>query len=198
MEYAELEQLWKTYDSKLNHLERLNKRLMVETLSRKPQKRINWLQYKNYYGLIMAPIILIFALHPQIQAGSLDDAKFVAGIVLLLVLIGYNTWHFITMINKLKKVDLINDSVIKSADRLNDYKSRFIARFKSVYVSMPVTLAGVLLIAWEDLHFGQNLYILIIFLSLFTVIWGNKQLQVFKKRMNKLVHDINELNEYKE
>ena len=57
MEYAELEKLWKTYDSKLNRLERLNKRLIIESLAKKQQKKINWLQFRNYYGLIIVPIV---------------------------------------------------------------------------------------------------------------------------------------------
>jgi len=198
MEYAELEKLWKTYDSKLNRLERLNKRLIIESLAKKQQKKINWLQFRNYYGLIIVPIALIIALHPQIKKGSIDDIKFVTGVMLLLAAIGYNTWHTISLIKTLKKVDLIKDTVIKSASKLNEYKKVVVSRFKTVYISMPITLAAVILIGWKDLQFGQNFYLLTLGLILFIVIKGNQQLQVFKKRMDKMINDINELKEYKE
>ena len=61
-----------------------------------------------------------------------------------------------------------------------------------------VITAAVILIGWKDLQFGQNFYLLTLGLILFIVIKGNQQLQVFKKRMDKMINDINELKEYKE
>lgn len=198
MEYSELEKLWIQYDSKLNHLESLNKKLILETLSKKPQKKINWLQFRNYYGLIIAPAILIVALHPQFKSDSLNDTKFVIGAALLLTIIGYITWHFITLIKKIKKIDLINDTVVQSANNLNKYKLLVISRFKSTFITFPVTMVGVLLIGWEGFNFDRNLYLFIVGIFLFAVLWGKNQLRVFNKKLDKLVNDINELKEYKE
>lgn len=197
MEYEELQTLWKTYDQKLDRLEKLNKKLIIETCSKKSQKRINWLQYRNYYGLIMLPVILIVALHPQFKASNVDT-KFIIGVILLLGLIVHSTWHFITGINQLRKVNLINDNVIESITKINNYKRIVIRDFKSLFITMPVALAGVLLIGWKGFHFDQNLILFIIGLILFTLLWGKRQLKGLTKRIDKLLTDIQELEEYKE
>lgn len=198
MEYSELEKLWIQYDSKLNHLETLNKRLILETLSRKLQKKINWLQFRNYYGPILIPVFLVVALYPQFNPDSMNDPKIVAGSLLLLASLGFSTWYSITLINKIKKVDLINDTVIKSATQINDYKRMEVSRFKLLFITLPVTLAGVILIGWDGFRFDQNFYLFTAGISLFIVWWAHKQLQRLKKRIDKLVKDINELKEYKE
>ncbi len=198
MEYSELEKLWKTYDSKLNRLEKLNKKLILETLSKKPQKKLNWQKYRNYYGLIVGPVVLTVALHPMFKPTSLSDAKFLAGAMLLLLTIAFSTWFSVTAINKLKKVDLINDTVLESATRINEYKEMYVSRSNWIYITFPTTLAGVLLIGWDSLHFDKNLFLFIAALSLISVFLGKTQLQRFKKRMDKLVCDIDELKEYKE
>ena len=197
MEYEELQTLWKTYDQKLDRLEKLNKKLILETYSKKSQRRINWLQYRNYYGLIMMPVVIIVALHPQFKASNVDT-KFIIGAVLLLGLIGYSTWYFITGINQLKKVDLINDTVIESATKINGYKRMVISNYKSIFITMPVALAGVLLIGWKGFHFDQNLILFIIGLFLFTLLWGKRQLRELSKRIDKLLIDIQELKEYQD
>ena len=197
MEYNELEKLWIQYDSKLNHLETLNKKLILETLSKKSYKKINWLRFRNYLWIFMAPVVVIVALHPQLKSNRLDEPKFIIGVILLLLVIGYSIWYFIALINKLKRIDLIKDTVIESATRINEYKQMVVSRFKAAFITMPVTLAGVLLIGWEGFNFAYNLYLLIIGLFLFAVLWGKRQLQVFKRKMDKLVSDIDELKEYK-
>ena len=198
MEYNELEKLWQQYDSKLNHLEKLNKKLIVETLSKKHQKKINWLQYRNYYGIIIGPVVLIFSLYPQFNTDSMNDPKFVTGVALLSLILGYLIWHSITLISKLKKVDLLNSTVIESASRMNEYKKLMLLRAKSVFLTFPVTLAGVVLIGWEGFHFDRNFYLLIVGLTLVTVLLVKSRLQQFKKKIDILVNDINELKEYKE
>ncbi|HBL76200.1 MAG: hypothetical protein A2W90_10090 [Bacteroidetes bacterium GWF2_42_66] len=197
MEYEELQILWKTYDQKLDRLEKLNKKLILETCSKKSQKRINWLQYRNYYGLIMLPVILIVAMHPQFKASNVDT-KFIIGAMLWLGLIVHSTWHFITMISQLRKVDLINDNVIESATKINDYKRMVIRGSKSLFITMPVALAGVLLIGWKGFHFDQNLMLFIIGLILVSFILRKRQLKGLTKRIDKLLTDIQELEEYKE
>ncbi len=198
MEYNDLEKLWLQYDNKLNRLEELNKKIIFETLSKKPQKKISWLQFRNYLWIVMGPLILIVALHPQFKPDSLHDAKFVTGTVFLLFVVAYSTWFFISLINKLKKIDLTNNTVIESAKRINDYKQIVVSRFKATFITMPVTWIGVLLIGWNGLTFDKNLYLLIIGTFLFAFLWGKKQLQEFKRKMDKLGQDIDELKMYKE
>ena len=197
MEYEELQTLWKTYDQKLDRLEKLNKKLILETYSKKSQRRINWLQYRNHYGLIMGPVILIVALHPLFKASNVDT-KFIMGALLLLGFIGYSTWYFITAINHLRKVNLINDNVIESATKINDYKRMVIRGSKSNFITIPVVSAGVLLIGWKGFHFDLNLFLFTIGLFLFTFLWGKRQLNKLKEKIDKLLTEIQELKEYQE
>lgn len=197
MEYEELQNLWKTYDQKLDRLEKLNKKLILETYSKKSQRRINWFQYRNFYSLIMMPVVIIVALHPQFKDSNVDT-EFIIGAVLLLGLIVHSTWHFITGIKQLKKVNLINDNVIESATKINDYKRIVIRGYKSLFITMPVACAGVLLIGWKGFHFDQNLILLIIGITLFAFIFGKQQLKERTKRIDKLLIDIQELKEYQD
>jgi uncharacterized membrane protein len=73
-----------------------------------------------------------------------------------------------------------------------------VSRFKLLFITLPVTLAGVILIGWDGFRFDQNFYLFTAGISLFIVWWAHKQLQRLKKRIDKLVKDINELKEYKE
>jgi len=197
MEYEELQTLWKTYDQKLDRLEKLNKKLVLEAYSKKSQRRINWLQYRNYYGLIMVPVVIIVSLHPQFKASNVDT-KFIIGAMLLLGLIVHSTWHSITGIIQLKKVNLINDNVIESATKINSFKKILIRGYKSLFITMPVGCAGVLLIGWKGFHFDQNLILFIIGLILFTLLWGKRQLRELSKKIDKLLIDIQELKEYQD
>lgn len=197
MEYEELQILWKTYDQKLDRLEKLNRKLVFETCSKKSQRRINWLQYRNYYGLIMLPVVIIVSMHPLFKASNVD-IKFITGAILLLGFVGYSTWYFINGISHLKKVNLINDTVIESITKINDYKTIVIRGYKSLLFTTPVMLAAILLIGWKGFHFDLNFILFNIGLFLFTFLWGKRQLNKLTERIDKLLTDIRELEEYKD
>lgn len=72
MEIEELKTIWQQYDFKLNNLEKLNKKLVLESLSKKPQRKLKWMTYKSIYGAVMGPIILILVFYPHLKIENID------------------------------------------------------------------------------------------------------------------------------
>ena len=91
MEIEELKAIWQQYDSKLDNLERLNKKLIMETLSKKPQKKLNWMKYRSAYSMFIVPFALAVSLSPNFRVDNVD-LKFLIGCMLTLASVVYLTW----------------------------------------------------------------------------------------------------------
>ena len=50
MEYEELKLMWEKYDNKLDYLEKLNKKLIRETLFKRPRRKLNWHRFQSIFG----------------------------------------------------------------------------------------------------------------------------------------------------
>ena len=83
MEIEELKTIWKKYDSKLDNLEKLNKRLILDNLSKKPQKKLNGMKYRSFLSIFLIPVVLILGLHDIFRVENID-LKFIIGCVLTL------------------------------------------------------------------------------------------------------------------
>ena len=197
MEYKELEILWKQYDEKLSHLEKINKKLLKDTLLQKPQKKLNWLEFRSLYGIIAMPIILLVALHPIFKAENIDWI-FILGCILTLIVVLYLCIMTLKSYLIIKKIDLHTDSVMKSLNKIIQLKEIANTLKKSVFIHYPVLCVGIILIGWNSFIFNTNT---ILFLSVFFVItyilniWNGRK---NKERFSKLEKDIAELKEYTE
>jgi len=196
MEYEEFEKLWNKYDEKLNKLTTINKLVLTKTIAQSSQKTIDWFQYRNYYGIILVPLMLIFVLHPYLIPFN-PDINIIAGSLLLLASIGYSIWHFISVINLLKKVDVANDSVIESINKINRYNKSGINRIKAQIITGPMLLAALVLIIWDKLTFNPNFFVAVAALAFASFLFAKRHLNQYKKRINNLLSDIEELKEYK-
>jgi len=197
MEYKELEILWKQYDEKLDNLEKINKRLLKETLLQKPQKKLNWLKFQSLYGVIAMPIILLIALHPTFKAKNMDW-KFILGCILTFIVALYLCIMIFRSYIILKKIDLNTNSVVKSLNEITKLKKISNTLQKSVFIHYPVLGVGVILICWNSFVFSTHT---IIFLSVFFVITYILNIEVRRKdreKFDKLEKDIVELKEYTE
>ena len=197
MEYKELELLWKQYDEKLDNLEKINKKLLKDTLLRKPQKKLNHLKFGNLYGLIAAPIILPVALHSNFTTENVNWT-FILGCLLALGVIVYLC--VISLKNRLifKKIDISTDTTIQSLDKIVTLKNISNNLQKSVWIYYPLAYLGCILISWNSFVFTANtiLFLSILFVVTYYVnIWGAKN---YKERIQKLEKDIVELKEYTE
>ena len=197
MEYKELEMLWKQCDKKLDNLEKINSKLLKETLLNKPQKKLNRLKFSSLYRLIAIPIILLIALHPNFKTEN-TDWKFILGCVLTFIVVLYLCVEQLRYYLIMKKMDLGSDSIIQSLGKVIELKKIANNFQQYVFLYYPTIFLGCILIGWHSFVFSTNT---IIFLSvLFAVtyylnIWGVGK---HKERINKLEKDIIELNEYTE
>lgn len=197
MEYDEIEKLWNKYDEKLNKLTTMNKLVLTKTIAQSSQKKINWFQFQNYYGVILVPIVLLFVFYPYLIPFN-PNPKLVAGTLLLLAFVGYSAWHFIAGIIQLKHLDVVNDSVIKSVNKINRYNTMGINRIKAQLITGPVLLAAILLIGWEGFTFNSNFYLFTVFLLVVSFLLGKRHLNQHKQRIEKLLSYVEELKYYKD
>jgi len=195
MELEELKTMWQKYDRKLDHLEKLNKKLIMKTLSRKPQKKLDWMKYQNIYGIIMTPIVLVVALHSHFKIENVD-AKFIIGCLLVLTVIIYITYYFFKGFMALKGINISHDSIIESARKVNNFKSIFIRRHKFTFISYSFFCVGVLLIAWKGFYFNTEKIITIILFFFAVLYYGYKRGEIYLTRIENLENEILELNEY--
>jgi hypothetical protein len=101
MEYDELKSMWEQYNSKLDNLEKLNKKIILENLSGKPKRKINWYKFQSLYGLLAVPIILAVALYPTYTTAKFDW-KFISGALMILAVVIYVSYYNYKSICRLK------------------------------------------------------------------------------------------------
>jgi hypothetical protein len=195
MEIEELKSIWQQYDSKLDNLERLNKKLIMETLSKKPQKKLNWMKYRSLYALISAPVIIIVALQDYWKVENID-LKFIIGCFLALLVLVYACYVEFKSFMILKDVDLSNDSIIESARKVSAFKSIFVNRQKYVIMTFPILFCGIILIGWKSFRFDTHTILYMSALCVFALFWGIKQYKNRKEKIDQLHKEILDLNEY--
>lgn len=195
MEYRELELLWKRYDEKLDNLEKINEKLLKDTLLTKPQKKLNRLKFSSLYGLIAVPIIILIASHPNFTAENVDW-KFVLGCLSVLGVVLYLCVENLRSYLVLRKIDLSSDTLIQSQKKVVKLKSISDNFRKYVFLYYPILFSGGILMGWNGFVFKLKtiLFLSILFVVTYYVnIWG---IGKYKERINKLEKDIQELKEY--
>ena len=195
MEIEELKTMWQQYDSKLDNLEKLNKKLIMETLSKKPQKKLNWMKYRSLNALISTPIVLLVSMHDCWKIENIDS-KFIIGCFLTLLVLVYACYVEFKSFMILKDVDLSNDSIIESARKVSAVKSIFINRQKYDIMTFPILFCGVILIAWKGVHFNTNAIMFLSALCVFALFWGIKLFKKYIIKIDQLHKEILDLNEY--
>jgi len=197
MEIDELKAMWLQYDSKLNNLEKLNKRLIFETLSKKPQQKINWRKFQSIFGLISVPVILIIALHPNFTQANLDWKFFIGCALTLSVIV------FLSIVNVksyliLKGINLNTDSLLESTKKVVEFKQIFNKRWKHAIFIYPIIYIGVLLIAWNSFKFDTKTILSLILLFVVTYIINIIMPKAYQSRVERLEKEVQELKDYTE
>jgi len=195
MEIEELKAIWQQYDSKLDNLEKLNKKLILETLSKKPQKKLSWMKYRSLIALISTPFILLLALQDYWKIENID-LKFIIGCFLALLVIVYVCYVEFKSFMILKEVDVSNDSIIESSRKVSIFKSIYANRLKYDIMSYPILFSGVILIAWKSFIFNSSTIMYMSTLFIVALFWGIKQYKSRKKKIEQLHKEILDLNEY--
>jgi hypothetical protein len=197
MDLEELKSIWQQYDLKLDKLEKLNKKLVMETLSKKPQSKLNWLRYRTILSVIVAPVLLISVFYPYLKIENID-LKFILGWILTLSSIIYVTYINFKSFMILKGINVGEDPIIESAKKVNNYRTIVTARQKYVWITFPVLCAGVIFIAWKGFTFDIKTIFLMVVIFGFALFWGIRQNKIQQNKIDILQKEIDDLNEYKD
>jgi len=197
MEIEELKKIWSQYDHKLNNLEKLNKKLVMETLIKKPQSKLNRLKFRSIYGIIVGPIVLLIALHPLFKIENID-LKFIVGCILSLAVLVYSCYINLMGFRALKGINLGEDPVIESAHKVTEYKSIMNSSKKYYLIVCFALFAGILLIAWKGLTFNTKTILYMVVIFAFTLAWGIKKMKIQQQKLVVLEKEILDLKEYEE
>jgi hypothetical protein len=197
MEIEELKTIWQQYDLKLDKLEKLNKKLVLETLSKKPRRKLNFLKFQSIYGLIVVPIILITVFYPYLKIENID-LRLIIGCILTLIVVGYLYYFLFKCFTTLKRIDLGADTIIESVRKVNGYKAVINSNQKHKWITYPVLFAGVILIGWKGFTFDIKTIFFMAVIFVFAFLWGIKHHKIHQNRIDRLEKEILELNEYKD
>lgn len=195
MEYEELEKLWKTYDSKLDKLEKINKKLLRETLIKKPNKKLNRFKFNSMYGFIIVPLVLVISMHPNFTKDNLDW-KLISGSLLMLLVIIYLGIFNMKSFLLLKKINLGKDSIIDSLKRIIEFKKLHQSIWKYALIYYPVICLGGLLISWNHFTFTNKTILFLVVFFIVTYIANILGPRLNNLRITKFEKDVLDLNEY--
>jgi hypothetical protein len=195
MEYEELKALWEKYDNKLDNLEKMNKRLLFESLAPKPRRMLSFLKYKCIQSIIIYPFALLCIIYPNFSIENID-LKLVIGCALSISVLIYLIYINLKTFNVLNAFNLGKDSIIESTRKSNDVKTVYSIRYKNGLYSLPLVYAGIVLIYWHTYNFETTTIILLssIFIVLFS--YNLKGSKFHKNMIDGLEKQIFELNEY--
>lgn len=195
MEIDELKKIWQQYDLILNKLEKINKKLVLKTLSKKPKRKLIWILSKTIYALIITPLVFIIVIPGLFKIGNIDWQMIVGSILSISVLIMFMYFYFKDFI-ALIGIKVNEDSIVESARKVYQYKSIINRRQKYFWISFPILFAGAVLIYRKTLNFDiEGLLFMtasLVFLSIIVFI----KIKYQQKEIKDLEKDIIELKEY--
>jgi len=195
MEIEELKKMWQQYDLKLNNLEKLNKRLILETLSKKPKRNLNWIQGKIIYAIIVTPLVFIIVFPKFFTIENIDWQMIVGGILsiaVLIILMYFYIKGFIALIG----IKVNDDPIVESFRKVCNYKSIINRRQKYLWISYPILLAGIVLIERKTLTFDTEGLLFMTAILVFLYAIGFVRFRYQQKEIKDLEKELNELKEY--
>jgi len=195
MEIEELKAIWQQYDSKLDNLERLNKKLIMETLSKKPRKKLNWMKYRSAYSMFIVPFALAVSLSPNFRVDNVD-LKFLIGCVLTLASVVYLTWINLKNYNALNNMNLGDDSIVDSVRKISDFRKLVIRTKKYILFINPILLAGIIFIGWNTITFNTKTILFYAGLFLLILIVTIIQFKRYKEKIDRIEKELLDINEY--
>jgi hypothetical protein len=195
MDYEELKSMWEKYDSKLDNLEKMNKKIILETLLTKPRKKLKWFRFRNIYNLIAVPVILMIVVSPNLKPENFD-IKFLIGSLFVLGVIIYITYLQFKSYLVLKQINFDTDSVMESAAKINKFKSLYNSRWKHAVIYYPIIYSGFILIGWNSFYFSTGNIAFLVALFIITYAINIRVPKLYRDRIQRLEKDIVNLKEY--
>lgn len=170
----------------------------METLSKKPQRKLEWIKFRTLYALIIPPVMLVIlgvALQSQFKTENVE-LSFVIGCFLTLAVILFLGYISFKSYVELRGINLTKDSIIESARKVNKYNDILNIRHKYTFITYSLLCVGIILIIWKGLHFNANTILFMIGLFVFSIVLGNRQHKALKEKIERLENEILDLEEY--
>ena len=195
MEIDELKKNWQLFGLKLNNIEKINKRLILESLSKKPKRKLNWLQGRIIYAIIVTPLVFIIAIPKFFKIENMDWQMLV-GVILSISVLCFLMCFYLKGYLTLTGINVNKDSIVESVRKVCRYKSLINTRQKYLWISYPVLLAGIVLIERKTLNFDITGLLYIIVILGFLYVTGYEKFKYEQKEIKNLEKDLIELEEY--
>jgi hypothetical protein len=195
MEVEELDKMWQQYDLKLDNLERLNKRLILDTLSKKPKRNLNWLQVKIIYAIIVTPLVFVFFFKEFIIISDLDWQMIVGGLLSIAVLFTL-MYFYIKGFLALVGIKVNENNILTSYQKVCKYKSIVNRRQKYLWVSYPILIVGFVLVGHRILTFDTKGLFFMIGILVFVFVIGYARFKYQQNEIKVLEDDLKELKDY--
>lgn len=195
MEIEELKNIWQQYDLKLNNLEKLNKKLIMETISKKPQRKLSWMKIKIIYAIIVTPLVFILVFPKFFTIEKMDWQMIVGGSLSIAVLIILIYFYFKSF-KALMGIKVNEDTIVESVRKVCYYKSTINKRQKYLWISYPVLFVGIVLFERKALTFDTKRLLFMTAILVFVFILGLVKFRYQRQKVEKLEKEIKELEEY--
>ncbi len=195
MEYEELKSLWVEYDNKLEKLEKMNKKILFESLSRKPRRMIKFLKFKCFQSIITYPIVLFLVVYSNCVTGSVG-VKLIMGCGFSLIVLVYLIYANLKTYSALHALNLEEDTVIEATKKNCEVNNIYGLRKRNSLFSLPILFVGIVFIYWENQQFSTSTIVLLLAILLILFFYNLKGSTTHKNMLKKLEKDIIELNEY--
>lgn len=195
MDFEKLQARWNQYNQRLDNLEQLNRKLIMETLIQKPRKRLWWHRFQFLYGLIALPVIFILALQPELSPETMDW-KFITGCGITFILVLYISYMNLKSVRMLRRIDLKADTVYDSARKIVDFRKHYHAFRRQSMIYFPILFAGILLISWEGIQLTLQNIIFLVLLFVLVYAFNYRGSKFYDKRLQRLEAEVEELKSY--
>lgn len=193
MELAQLENIWKDYDQKLNNNTRINKEILRKILFQKPEKRLNWIRIKALFNLL-SPLLFFFLIE-ILNVQFAFESNFYIGLTLFLPVYMITYYWDIKYFVLTRDIDIASSilTIKKTIVELEKYKIKT-TRIK--YLLMPIAMVGFLLMIIHEFTFQANILsivplilIVLVYLASFYYAFKFSIHEMFKK-LNSEIDEI--------
>lgn len=195
MESDELKTLWKILDDKIDNLNKINKKMILNSFAKTQQMKFNRIYYSKVFGSLIGPLGVLFFVYMYIKFYSFDW-KTVIGIFSTFFFIVYQIVYSVKSMKILKSINLENDSLIESAKKIGTLRSIYYHFVKHSFWSVPLYFIGYLLVAWNSFVFDTKTIFLLCILLIVFLFYMVISLKKQQRRYDVLEKELLELDDY--
>ncbi len=198
MELQELKEIWKNYDEKLDKIERVNRQILENVISRKTERKLFWMKIQSVLGIVTGPIIMSFAIIPFAIEKEINLLGYI-GLAMISVIFIYS---FFKAVNFYRLINLIKpaiNTIIETKENIIKLKRFGMSIQKERVIIYPFMALSLILMISKSIDFKDPQKIIILIIMVVGIFfWGNLKFKLyFQDRMELIDNEINEIDELK-